>query len=80
MSYNMKYVVDDRSNILIVSPTVEHKEAAKLLSGEVVGAGFVRMNKGRLRVFGESISCNVKNRGAADEEVLNEKVSMGQFS
>ena len=76
----MKYIVDYRDNIMIFSPIVEHVKAAKLLTGEVVGAGFLKMQKGLIVVYGESISCGVANRGKDDEQILNEKVSMGQWS
>jgi hypothetical protein len=80
MNGKMKYVIDDYDNIMIFSPTVEHVKAANLLRGEVVGAGFVKMHKGQLQVFGESISCKVGNRGETDAQILDEKISNGQWS
>ena len=80
MNGSMKYVIDDRDNIMIFSPTVMHLKAGRLLSGEIVGAGFVRMHKGKLAVHGRSTSCGVDNRGDKDAEILDQKVANGQWS
>lgn len=77
----MKYLIDDYKNIVIFSPTQYHSDAKRLMRGEIIGAGFCKLNKnGITEAWGESVSVGIKSNGEEDAKILHEKLSMGQYS
>jgi len=71
-----KYIVIEVGGFeqpFVFSELSQHADVARALAGvsAVVGAGFCYIDDNRYICYGESISCNVKSRGAADSKILN---------
>jgi len=77
MHWKAKYIIGGRMQEPIVFPeTIQHADMARNLSwfgeeNKVVGAGFVFVEEDGYKVYGESVSLRVKNRGIEDEKILN---------
>jgi hypothetical protein len=77
MNWKAKYIIGGYMQQPIVFPeTINHSDMARYLGwigeeNKVVGAGFVSIQDDGYKVYGESISLRVKNRGIEDEKILN---------
>lgn len=77
MNWKAKYIIGGWLEVPIVFPeTIQHADMARSLGWigddkRVVGAGFVYIKEDGYKVYGESVSLQVKSRGADDERILN---------
>jgi hypothetical protein len=77
MNWKAKYIIGGRLEAPIVFPeAINHSDMARNLGwigeeNKVIGAGFVFVEEDGYKVYGESISLRVKNRGVEDEKILN---------
>jgi hypothetical protein len=77
MHWKAKYIIGGWLEAPIVFPEIiQHADMARSLGWigddkRVVGAGFVRIQDDGYIVYGESVSLQVKSRGAEDERILN---------
>ena len=75
----LKYVVDDCKTFLIFHHTVVHRDVARHLMGEPVGAGFCKLRadkSGKIDVecWGESVSLDIKSR-KEDQKIISEHIN-----
>lgn len=71
--FKAKYIIIGDSNPVVFPETMIHKDVAWALAGgkKCIGAGFVILTEEGYACYGESISLQVKSRGAADSQILN---------
>ncbi len=55
----MKYIITNHNKMAIGS-SCYHKELQDAVSGQVIGAGEMRVKNGKVEVFGESIGYELK--------------------
>lgn len=71
----LKYVIksdgDRKPIVYIFSKTIGHY---CFESPNIIGAGFFKIEDGRVKCFGESTSLGIKSRGRLDEIVITEQL------
>jgi hypothetical protein len=74
MFWKAKYIIADGNIPIVFAEVITHADMARNIgakSDQIVGAGFVYIQDDGYKVYGESVSLQVKSRGADDERILN---------
>lgn len=73
----LKYIIDDYGQFMVFSPSVIHKDAARLLeratTGVVEGAGFIDIGTRGVTCYGRSESLRISSR-KQDADLIAEKM------
>ncbi len=79
----LKYVLTDRKDFAIFTDSTAHRDIAKVLYGQPIGAGFCDIavgydddNKNKINVhcWGNSVSLGIESN-ETDEQVINERLT-----
>lgn len=70
----LKYIIDEIGSFMIFSEYVHHSTAAQSLRqhgrSPIVGAGFIRIEEGKVCCYGKSESLSIKSREKIDSEII----------
>ena len=75
MPFHSKYIIADLENkkqiAFVFCESLQHDEAARMIGGKIVSAGFCQIIENQYYCYGGSISLDCKSRYNIDSDFLN---------
>lgn len=73
----MKYVITDNHKVALIDNSGFHADLGEALFGQVTGAGYMRIENGRVKVFGNSVGYGITAKDS-DAEIIEKHLDIEQ--